>query len=280
MVETKSKIAIITGATSGIGRACTNRLLEQGYRLHIFGRNLTKVYTKEIMDAYPIALWECDYTDLTSVNRRLTECLSTVQSLDLILHASGVVTSGYEETADLIEKQFQVNYLVQFFITQKSIDLLTEEGLVCLIGSEEHRKATFELKDLCMKDNYQARSMYQRTKLCQLLYANKLDESFDYETGGGVVVVHPGIVNTGFGGKNITGLKKWFWELYGTLREGKSAGEAADDVLTVIGYDRFSRELYYNQVMSSIPSDLATDQTVINQLYDTSCDMLKHILVK
>lgn len=280
MNDDHSKVAIVTGATSGIGRACANRLLGQGYQVHIFGRNLTKIYTEEIVSSYPVKLWECDFNDLSSVNMRLQELKSNVQSVDLILHSSGVVVPDYRESKDGIETQFQVNYLLQFFMTEVLLDNLSEEGLICLIGSDEHRRATFQLKDLYMKENYEARSMYQRTKLCQMMYAHKLDSQFDYETGGGVVIIHPGTVNTGFGGKELSGLKKWFWELYGTLRDGKSAGEAADDIMKVIDYDRYHRDLYYKEVRGSVPSELSTNLDMINQLYDTSQDLVKHILVK
>jgi len=182
----------------------------------------------------------------------------------------------YVETVDKIETQFQVNYLVQFYISQQVRQHLSVSGKICFVGSEEHRKGSLDLGDIFLKQRYESRTMYQRTKLCQVLYAHKLDTTLDYESGGVVLVVHPGTVNTGFGGKNLSGLKKWFWELYGTLREGTTAGEAADTLMQVVGYNPYTTKLYYNELRPVAATDQITNKKLVNDLYATSIDMCRY----
>jgi len=252
-----------------------NRLLGQGWKVCILGRNLEKVYTPEILDAYNLSLYDCDYTDLKSVSRALRVLLDEHPVIDLCIHSSGIIMGSYVETKDGIEHQFQVNFLVQFLISQQVRLHLSQMGKICFVGSEEHRKGNLNLADIFYQKKYQSRAMYQRTKLCQVLYAQKLDSTFDYESGGVVLVVHPGTVNTGFGGKNLSGLKKWFWELYGTLREGTSAGEAADTLMQVVDYDPYNTKLYYNELRPVAPTDLIYDTKLVDDLYATSLDMVR-----
>lgn len=222
-----------------------------------------------------MSLYDCDYTDLKSVERALKNLLDEHPSIDLCIHSSGIIMGDYVETKDKIEQQFQVNYLVQFYITQEVRSHLTQTGKICFVGSEEHRKGTLDLSNIFYQKKYEPRSMYQRTKLCQVLYAHKLDSILDYESGGIVLVVHPGTVNTGFGGKNLSGLKKWFWELYGTLREGTSAGEAADVLLQVIGYDPYNTKLYYKELRPVPTTELVSNAKLVDDLYATSLDMVR-----
>ncbi len=271
-----NKTAIITGATAGIGRACANRLLGQGWQVCILGRNLSKVYTAEIIEDYNLSLYDCDYTDLKSVARALNEVLAEYTEIDLCIHSSGIIMGQYVETIDKIETQFQVNYLVQFYISQQVRGHLTPSGKICFVGSEEHRKGSLHLGNIFLKEKYEPRTMYQRTKLCQVLYAKKLDTTLDYEQGGVVLVVHPGTVNTGFGGKNLSGLKKWFWELYGTLREGTTAGEAADTLMKVISYDPYNTQLYYKELRPVTATEQIENTKLVDDLYATSLDMCRY----
>ena len=263
--------ALVTGATSGIGLSVVNRLLEYGIHVYAFGRNFDTAFSEEARSAYPLTLVPCDLEDFKSITTALN---SINKPIDLLLHCAGVVHSDYAETVHGFERMYQVNYLSNIFITEQLDTKLSSQATIAFVNSEEHKRGSVDTIDPFMKKKYRPRLMYQNTKLLQLLYAAYLDSLLDFESNQRVIAIHPGTVNSGFGGRNLTGLKRWWWELYGTLREGISPAEAGDIIMNILQYDRDTLSLYYKESMKAEPSPKTKDIALIYKVYTFSLELI------
>ena len=122
------KIALITGATSGIGKATAQALAERGATVVLMCRNLEKgqAAIKEIQQTAkgPTDLIQCDLSDLNAIRVAANQFKAKYQQLDVLIHNAGVYTSSYSTTKDGFELQFGVNYLSDFLLTHLLLDLM------------------------------------------------------------------------------------------------------------------------------------------------------------
>lgn len=89
------RIALVTGAGSGIGRATAIRLAEEGWRLGLLGRTLSKL--ESTRDALPAGapgarLLECDLSDCTAVVASVEAMLEETDRLDAVVNVAGTTT--------------------------------------------------------------------------------------------------------------------------------------------------------------------------------------------
>ena len=117
--------------------------------------------------------------------------------------------------------------------------------------------------------------MYQRTKLCQVLLAAWLDARYDGESyQHKILAIHPGTVKSQIGGKHLSGLGKWFYELYRSLHEGMKPEEAARIILNVVNKADSHEVFYYEGIKQCEPSDLVKNTELIAKLIATSQDLI------
>jgi len=115
------KHIVITGATSGIGRATALELARQGARLTLFCRNPEKAaaLALEIESggfASPAVIL-MDMADLSSVRSAALELLERGESLDILLNNAGIVNTERRETVDGFEQTLAVNHFAPFLLT-------------------------------------------------------------------------------------------------------------------------------------------------------------------
>jgi NAD(P)-dependent dehydrogenase (short-subunit alcohol dehydrogenase family) len=125
------KIAFVTGATSGIGRACATGFAQEGARVACVGRNsknLLEVAT-EIRSYGTEALEiQADLSDEGQAERAIENALSTFGGIDVLVNAAGHISSGTIETTSLKawDDMLNVNVRTIFNLMQKSLPSLIE----------------------------------------------------------------------------------------------------------------------------------------------------------
>ncbi|KAG0045188.1 hypothetical protein BGZ83_009574 [Gryganskiella cystojenkinii] len=205
------KVAIVTGANSGLGYATMVALAGHGAHVFLACRNKQRALDaierakKEIKDSYPNAprkpkleFLELDLNDINKSRQAATEFLSRGLPLHLLVNNSGIICP-FELSADGIEKQFAVNHLGHFVFTMGLLDRLRESqpSRVVVLSSFAHEVAVpggidFEtLNDPTKSDNM---TRYGRAKLANVLFANALARRLSKEQVY-VNTVHPGYVN-------------------------------------------------------------------------------------
>lgn len=110
----KGKVAIVTGASSGVGWQSAFRLGEQGVKLCVVARRLSALdaLCEQIRErggeAFPV---QCDVTDAAQVQHAVTECIEHYGRIDILVNDAGVQSYGYFEQLpwEDIERTFQVN---------------------------------------------------------------------------------------------------------------------------------------------------------------------------
>ena len=131
--ELDGKIAIITGATSGIGRATALRFAEAGARLAIVGRNreaLAEV-AREIKErGGEVIEISSDVTIEEDVARFVAETIERFERLNVLVNAAGAIVSGTIEQATLTDwdAMMNVNLRAVFHLMQLAVPHLVETG--------------------------------------------------------------------------------------------------------------------------------------------------------
>lgn len=125
--ELEGKIALVTGATSGIGRATALRFAESGARgVALVGRNrdelaavATEIGRREV-EALPIV---ADVTNETDARRAIDETIEKFQTLDALVNGAGVLASGTIENTTLgaWDAMLDVNLRAVFYLMQLAV---------------------------------------------------------------------------------------------------------------------------------------------------------------
>jgi NAD(P)-dependent dehydrogenase (short-subunit alcohol dehydrogenase family) len=202
------KVVLITGGTSGIGKAAAMALAAMGAEVVVTGRNREKGKSavEEIRrdsGSDGVSLLLADLAVQSEVRRLAEEFQERHDRLDVLVNNAGLIQSRRTETPDGIETTLAVNHLAPFLLTNLLLDLLKESApsRIVTVSSEGQRWAKMDLDDLQSRRRYRPFQVYGTTKLANIMFTNELAERLE---GTGVTdnCVHPGGVNTNFGTNN------------------------------------------------------------------------------
>jgi NAD(P)-dependent dehydrogenase (short-subunit alcohol dehydrogenase family) len=204
----EGKVALITGGTSGIGKAAATALAGMGAAVVVTGRSKErgKVAVGEIRresGSEKVSLMLADFAVQAEVRELAQAFKERHDRLDVLVNNAGLIQSKRTETPDGIELTLAVNHLAPFLLTNLLLDLLKKSApsRVITVSSEARRRAEIDFDDLQSERRYRAFRVYGMTKLANILFTYELAERL---RGTGVVAncLHPGGVNTNFGKNN------------------------------------------------------------------------------
>jgi len=197
------QVCMVTGATSGIGRATATALARQGARLVITGRNEAKTQriVNEIQNetsSKTIDYLLADYCDLRQVRDLAETFQDRYTRLDVLVNNAGVFLNTRRETPYGVEQTFLVNHLAPFVLTNLLLDrlLTSAPARIVNVSSDAHRQGTMDLSDLNYQHGFAGIKAYARSKLATVLFTYELSRRLD-NSGVTVNALHPGHVATG-----------------------------------------------------------------------------------
>ena len=185
------KIALVTGGTSGIGRVAAQALIQRGYTVAIVGRHPEA--TANAIGAIPFT---ADFASLAEVRDLATAVRKRFDRLDVLVNNAGAIYAKRQLSRDGYEMTFAVNHLAPFLLTNELWSLLKPGARVVNVASEASRGFRIDFADLQGK-KYFVWKAYGRSKLANLLFTAELSRRLP---GVDVNALHPGLVQTGFGG--------------------------------------------------------------------------------
>ncbi len=194
------KVAIITGANTGIGYETALGLSQTGMKVIMACRNLDKAQQakKTILAKVPHAdldIIELDLGQLSSIRAFAETYRQRYSHLDLLINNAGIMVPPYTKTEEGFESQMGVNHLGHFLLTALLLDLMpdTSEARVVSLSSNAHKLGKINFDDLQSERNYSPFGAYAQSKLACLMFANELNRQFaaaDRKTLS--VCAHPG----------------------------------------------------------------------------------------
>ena len=199
------KTVLVTGGTSGIGKATAVAMAAMGADVVVTGRDPERggLAVEEIRaesTGGSVELMLADLAVQAEVRRLAEEFRERHDRLNVLVNNAGLVQSERTETPDGIETTLAVNHLAPFLLTNLLLDLLKKSApsRVVTVSSEAQRWGNINFEDLQSRRNYKGMPVYGMTKLANIMFTYELADRLK-GTGVTATCVHPGAVNTRFG---------------------------------------------------------------------------------
>jgi NAD(P)-dependent dehydrogenase (short-subunit alcohol dehydrogenase family) len=212
------RIAVVTGATSGIGFEAAAALSSKGAETVLAVRDVARgeACAAQIRQRHPAAKLRVMALDLASLASiaDFAEKADALPRVDILLNNAGL---GFQPsrslTKDGFERQFGTNHLGHFALTGRLIPLLLRAAAprVVTIASLAHRRGRVNFDDLQSERGYRGGKAYSQSKLSNLLFARELDSRARLAGSKLVsVAAHPGLSTTGFiAASEMPGWQRW-----------------------------------------------------------------------
>ena len=202
-------VAVVTGATSGLGVEIAFGLARSGATTVVVGRGEDRARdaARAIAARSGNPLVESvGVSDLAlrAEQRRLAEVLaSRYPAIGILVNNAGGIFTRRDVTSEGLERTFALNVLAPFVLTERLAAPLRggRGGRVVNLSSGAHRGQRLVLDDLQMGRRYSGWTAYGRSKLALLLLTREFARRFG-AAGPTVNAVHPGFVRTGFAQNN------------------------------------------------------------------------------
>jgi NAD(P)-dependent dehydrogenase (short-subunit alcohol dehydrogenase family) len=198
-------VAIVTGATGGIGLEVARSLALTGYDVLVAGRDPEKgwlaVDTITRMSPPGTARFaRLDLASMASVRTFVDDVRLQTTAVHLLINNAGIMELPIRRlTSDGFEMQFGVNHLGHFVLTLLLLPLLRAAGTarVVTVSSLAHRGAAIDFDNLQGECRYHPWQAYQQSKLANLLFGFELQRRSDANGWGiGSIAAHPGYART------------------------------------------------------------------------------------
>lgn len=180
--DLSGKLAVVTGANSGLGLETARTLAQLGAHVIMACRNAEKAATAqaEIQSSAPDATVEVMALDLSSQASvaAFAEAFNATHSrLDLLINNAGVMVPPKTITEDGFELQFATNHLGHFALTGRLLKplLAADAARVVNVASLAHRFGKIDFDNLACEKGYSKWAMYGQSKLANLLFTQALN---------------------------------------------------------------------------------------------------------
>jgi len=202
MTDLSHRTVLVTGASSGIGLAASERLAALGADLVLVARDPARLEAaaaavRSHSRSGTVTALPCDLSSQAAVRALSARVLERHPHLHVLVNNAGGVNPTRVLTEDGLERTFAVNHLAPYLLTRLLLDRLKQSApaRVVTVSSEAHRNADIDLDDLGLARGYSVQKAYGRSKLANVLFTRDLARRL---AGTGVTAncLHPGVVAT------------------------------------------------------------------------------------
>ncbi len=208
MTELRQKVAVVTGASSGVGKEAAKALAQQGFNVIVLGRNPQRCQTaaEEIAAQAPnardVTALRADFSLLADTRRVAQDILAQTDVIDVLINNAGGVSNAMHITSEGFEQTFTGNYLSPFLLTQLLLPTLiataktAPEGTVRVLSTSSvghHNCPGINFDDLQCIQNYTTGGAYTNAKLGNILFTRELAKRYG-EQGIIAHAMEPGVI--------------------------------------------------------------------------------------
>lgn len=270
------KNVLITGGNAGIGKATAIGLAKQGHRIYIACRNASKgkKVIEEIKSASgndKIKFLSCDLASLESVRACAKSFQGQEKRLDILVNNAGLIVNDLKHTKEGFELQFGVNHMGHFLLTTLLLDqlLAANKPRIVTVSSKAHyRCKDFDFDDLkgekSAKNGYNSLDAYGQSKLANVLFTKELARRYPNITSN---CLHPGVVRTEIGNKDMSWYISLFWTLAKPFFISTEKGAETSIYLATAPEMEGNSGGYFDKKKELKPSRLGRDEYLAERLW-------------
>ena len=272
------KLAIVTGANSGMGMATVEALADDGAKVIMLCRSekrgkdaLAKLLEK---NERQLELMLCDLGDFDSIRSFATKVKEKYKKIDILVNNAGFIALDRQVTKEGLEMQFGINHIGHFLLTTELIELMGAGSRIVNVASGAHKVGKIHFDDINLTKGFNVVKAYSQSKLANVLFTRELAKRL-MDKGITVNCCHPGAVATNMGvnretgfGKTITGMLRPFFQ---TPAQG---ARTAIFLATDESVKDISGEYFYKCKLAK-SSKRSKDPDLAKNLYEISEQLIK-----
>jgi retinol dehydrogenase 14 len=278
----KSRTCLITGATSGIGRAAAFSLARKGADLILLGRNQEKgeAVARQIgstCKGTTVSFYTVDLSLLGQVRNVSETIRSNHPRVDVLINNAGARFDKFQLTSEGNELTFATNHLGHFLLTASLWETMRDkaDSRIINVSSGAHEGAKdFSIEDLTVPALYNGKKAYAYAKLSNLLFTYDLSERLK-PFNITVNAMHPGGVATNFSRNN--GLFAWLKHVayYIFKRNLLTPEQGAQTIIHLACSSAVNGKSggYFYNMAECKSSVLSHDRTCMEKLWSVSCEL-------
>ena len=175
----QEKVAVVTGAGSGIGLETADALARQGTSLVLITRDPARgeaAVARIAKNGPRPRLFIADLSQQVEVRRVAGEILASTARIDVLVNNAGAMFSSRQVTVDGMERTFALNHMGYFLLTYLLLDriLASAPARIVSVSSGAHLSVDIDFDDLQSEKEYSDNLVYKRSKLCNVLFTRAL----------------------------------------------------------------------------------------------------------
>jgi len=262
---------IVTGATSGIGRAIARALAAGGVAVGLVGRDIDRLAAVQAeigprAGGENVRVFVADLTSLERVRELARDVAAVWPSLDGLVHSAAVYTRRRSETTDGLETMFATNVAAPFLLTNLLLPTLGASGRIVVLSAPSTVRLDFD--DLQSERRFRSLTAFGATKAADLVLTFELARRVD-GTGVTANAVHPGLVRSRLMREATAPLR---WATWLVSRDPDRAAAAIVPLVTSPAYAGRSG-CFYRGGREIDPPPYTRDADVGRRLWD-ACERL------
>ncbi len=281
-IDSCRRVAVVTGASAGIGKATARILVGQGWQVIGTGRNPARSAEAiaEIQAAAEgggsFTMLRGDFDSMADVKRVAQDICALTARLDVLINNAGGVRDRIIKTAEGTEATFAANHLAPFLLTRELLPRLREAAAsqtagsarVIAVSSTAHRYSQgFDFDDLQGFKKGNAGGAYCQAKLANILFTRELARRV---VADGIVAhaMHPGIVASNFASHGDETMQAHFAKSPDTVAPDEPAETIVWLATDPEGGMQAGR--YFHLKAEEVPGEAALDDAAASRLWDES----------
>lgn len=279
MMAAGSPVALVTGATSGIGRALAEALAAAGATVGIVARDaerceLARSAIASSTGNQSVEVFVGDLSSLASVHQLASSMAAKHSAVDVLIHCAGIYTRRRIVTADGLETMFATNVVGPFLLTNLLMHELRAAPTARVLVISAPSTTRLDFDDLQGERRFRSLLAFGASKAADLLFTFELARRFE---GSPMTVnaVHPGLTRTSLMSEAVAPLR---WGLRVVSRTPESAASSIVP-LALDGKFAGMNGKFFHNTREIDPPPYTRDAEVAGRLWEVCASFAKEPVV-